>query len=373
MMATALFILAIITLWEPVDPRIYSLKMQLLGPEFTLLYPDSLSAMTFLPSYIPAQGGMWLQSNQKTILAWKSGFFVGFAGDYRSDNHQSVDTYRMSTDISDIGNYQLLFGKHLLQNYGILLFLQDKRFSNLESQTSDTSGDVQRVSESEHSPKISLGLSIAQSWGYIALYVGQRSYWMKRRSILEMGDTSVVSRKDDTLSIYTILGVKGTFWGGKSILELNLEIHRPKQFVQTMTSHGGERVTTEESHSYSPIFHEGIQFAWLKEYRLKNLRLYLGLSQSIRPLNTLRYGEFAYTGKLPVTLVFHKNSWNFYAHSSLAFTWTRKPIPIHEVEEAATLSNLWNFAAEWFVTPNLHVFFRWGWVTDPDLELTFRF
>ncbi len=318
-------------LWGPVEPFIPTFDIQILGPSLTLVYPETLSAMTYLPTMIPQKGGLWAQSSQNTIVFWKSGFLLGVAGHYHSEVEKRVGTHNSVLRRSGIKNRQtqIILGFHGSYPFGLLIKWD---FFGAQSELTRTWLNESRYGAGFTTDQATLAeirLVYARHSSYWMLRVGGEKQTFQGRSVVQ----DHLTQQKSLSAIQNIL-VQGAIVTGfqfinpqnRWLFEISIGTYRKRQSLRNETYEflGDSLIemNIERQDSSTKFRPSGnIRIAWLHEENLRGLRGNLGVAITLNAWKQSVQGDrrlnFEATIKIPFFMNFTWHSVNIHVGTLL--------------------------------------------------------
>ncbi len=192
-MMTLLFTL--LTLWGPPQPVVSAYPTRVFGSAFTLLYPDTLSTMTFLPSLAPRNRGLWFQTDPNLLIFWNAGFFVGGWGSYKSTKNSEPES--SNYDRSTTWSSRILLGFGRGRGFGALLHYQNTTDRSFRHRAVDSLHFVEDFWIDHSRPQWELRLSYVKASRYVLLRLQKWS-----NSLTERWTRSLPPNSDEAFSRY---------------------------------------------------------------------------------------------------------------------------------------------------------------------------
>ena len=163
-------LVTLLALWGPPHPVVSFYPTRVFGSAFTLLYPDTLSAMTFLPSLAPRNRGLWFQTDPNMLIFWNAGFFVGGWGSYKRTQNSEPESSNF--DRTTRWSSRILLGYGHRRGFGVLFHYQNTAGRDFRHRTLDFVGDLW----SEYSrPRWELRISYVKGSQYVLFRFKKKS------------------------------------------------------------------------------------------------------------------------------------------------------------------------------------------------------
>ncbi len=324
-------LVTLLALWGPVEPFIPTFDIQILGPSLTLVYPETLSAMTYLPTMIPQKGGLWAQSSQNTIVFWKSGFLLGVAGHYHKEAEKRVGIRNSVLQRSGIKNRQtqIILGFHGSYPFGLLIKWD---FHGAQSELTRTWLNESRYGAgftTDQATQTEIRLVYARHSSYWMLRVGGVDEISQSRNV---GETP--SDKQESFSRIQITSLQGAVVAGfrsvqpqnRWLFEISIGTYQKRQSLRNETYEflGDSLIemNIERQDSSTKFRPSGnIRIAWLHEENLRRLRGNLGFTITLnvwkQSAQVDRRPNFEATIKIPFFMNFTWHSVNIRAGTLL--------------------------------------------------------